>query len=135
MSTNGYFTFQQPSFQGSDSWRTVLASAHNGDAVVGTPLKNAIVQVSDMAYPVFSSISNISPLSNKIIGLVGKKIPAEKTTDALEKGMDGFLAIPDEKVSKFASTLKSSYEGVSSSSCDAIPALLGVDQVVSLPAV
>ena len=46
---------------------------------------------------------------------VTDKIPASKATSALDKGIDAFLAIPDEGITDFASRLKVSYEGVSSS--------------------
>jgi hypothetical protein len=45
------------------------------------------------------------------------------------------LSIPDCKLDKFASTVKGSYQGVLSASCDAIPLPLGVfDMVTSLEA-
>lgn len=90
------------------------------DAVSGTALEAAIVQVSDAAYPVFASIEDVSLLSGKLVGIVDKKIPVPKATEALDKGIDMFLAIPDDKVAKFASVLQSSYEGVSSDNCKAL---------------
>lgn len=87
------------------------------DAITG-PLETAIIQMSDAAYPVLSSLKDMSSLSNKLVKL-GDKIPAAKATSALDKGIDSFLAIPDEKVANFASTLQSSYEGVSGESCTA----------------
>jgi hypothetical protein len=110
------------------------------DAVSGTSLEAAIVQVSEAAYPVFRSIEDVSLLSSKLVSIVDKKIPVPKATEALDKGIDTFLAIPDDKVAKFASILQSSYEGVSNDNCKslsgtgtaaahfaAIPAVQGLD--------
>jgi hypothetical protein len=82
------------------------------DVIVGTPLEPVILQMGSASYPVFASINDISPLSNKLVSLFEKKMSVSKATEALDKGIDSFLAIPEDKVEKFVTTLRSSYQGV-----------------------
>mmetsp|Transcript_11905 Transcript_11905/g.18264 ORF Transcript_11905/g.18264 Transcript_11905/m.18264 type:complete len:284 (+) Transcript_11905:32-883(+) len=85
----------------------------------GSPLGNAIVQMSDASYPVLSSLSDdsVTMLGNKITKVVVEKIPPS----AIELGIDAFLGIPNEKVDKWTATLKQSYDGVTPDSCQSIP--------------
>ena len=97
------------------------APAVAADAVSGTPLEAPIVQISEAAWPVFNALPDVAPLAGKFLNLIDQKIPAAKGTDALNMGIDAFLAIPDEKIATFATTLSSSsYGGVSGDSCSAI---------------
>jgi hypothetical protein len=82
------------------------------DVIIGTPLEPVILQMGSASYPVFASIDDISPLSNKLVSIFEKKMSVSKATEALDKGLDSFLAIPDDKVEKFVTTLRSSYQGV-----------------------
>lgn len=98
------------------------APAVAADAVSGTPLEAPIVQISEAAWPVFNALPEVAPLAGKFLSVIDQKIPAAKATDALNKGIDAFLAIPDDKIATFATTLSaSSYGGVSGDSCSAIP--------------
>jgi len=92
------------------------------DTVEGS-LANAIVQISDTSYPVFASLSDegVTSFSNKVERLVTKKIPAAKASAAIERGIDAFMGIPNDKLEKWTATLKQSYDGVSSDSCNSIP--------------
>eukprot|EP00545_Synedropsis_sp_CCMP1620_P001341 CAMPEP_0119005202 /NCGR_PEP_ID=MMETSP1176-20130426/1581_1 /TAXON_ID=265551 /ORGANISM="Synedropsis recta cf, Strain CCMP1620" /LENGTH=287 /DNA_ID=CAMNT_0006956979 /DNA_START=16 /DNA_END=879 /DNA_ORIENTATION=+ len=101
------------------------------DIVFG-PLETAIIAASDATYPVLKSLTTetVSPLGTKIANLVNNKIAAAKLTAALDSGANALLSIPDEKLAKFATTVKESYQGVSSDFCTAIP--LPVDAINSL---
>jgi len=85
----------------------------------GSPLENAIVKMSDASYPVLSSLTddNVVSLGNKLTKVVVEKIPPS----AIELGIDAFLGIPSEKLDKWTTTLKQSYDGVSPDSCQSIP--------------
>mmetsp|Transcript_10246 Transcript_10246/g.14706 ORF Transcript_10246/g.14706 Transcript_10246/m.14706 type:complete len:306 (-) Transcript_10246:44-961(-) len=85
-------------------------------------LETAIVETSDATYPLLQSLSNsdvdlISPFANKLAGLLSSKIPAEKASNALDKGIDAFLGIPMEDIETFTGIVKSSYSGTSLDSC------------------
>ena len=60
------------------------APALAGDEVRGTALEPAISQLSEAAYPIVTSISDVSPLSSQFIKILDKKIPAAKATTALD---------------------------------------------------
>ena len=98
------------------------------DSIYGA-LETALVDASDATYPVLKSLTDetFSPLANKLVGLATKKMDAGKLAVALDRGADALLGIPDEKVEKFATTVKASYDGVSSSDCSAVP--LPVDAI------
>ena len=81
-------------------------------AISSDPLEAATINMADAAYPVLTSLGDISSLTNKLVKL-GNKISVSKTTGALDKGIDCFLAIPDKGVADFVTRLESSYEGVS----------------------
>ena len=97
------------------------APARAIDVVAGTALEAPIHQISEAAWPVVNALPDVAPLSSKFLGVVDKKIPGPKATEALTKGIEAFLAIPDDKITAFAATLQASYEGVSGDSCHAIP--------------
>ncbi|CAB9525903.1 expressed unknown protein [Seminavis robusta] len=106
------------------------------DVVTGTQVEAAIVQISKDAYPVLSSMQDVSPLTSKLMGIVDKKIPAAKASEALDKGIDSFLSIPDEKVSAFATVVQSAYTGVSGDSCQSLGGSAATSQqFASLPVV
>jgi hypothetical protein len=93
------------------------------DTTVAGSLQQAIIEASDATYPVLKSLTpeTVSPLANKIANLLTKKVSPERLSTALNSAANALLAIPDEKLDQFTQTVKASYEGVSSSSCSAIP--------------
>jgi hypothetical protein len=93
------------------------------DTTVAGSLQQAIVEASDATYPVLKSLTSetVSPLANKIANLLTKKVSPERLSMALDSAANALLAIPDEKLDQFTQTVKASYEGVSASSCSAIP--------------
>jgi hypothetical protein len=92
------------------------------DEIFGA-LETAIVDASDATYPVLKALTSdtLSPLANKVASIVTKKIPARKLTIAFESAVDALLSIPDDKLAKFTTTVKESYQGISSNDCSVIP--------------
>jgi hypothetical protein len=92
------------------------------DEIYGS-LETAIIQASDATYPVLKALTpeTAGPLANKIAKLLTSKVPAEKLATALDSTADTLLSIPDEKLGKFVATVKTSYEDISSDTCQSIP--------------
>jgi len=86
--------------------------------VLGTPLESKLASFGAASYPVFNSITNVSPLADKFLDLVDKKVKAPDAAEVAQKAVDGLLAIPDASVKKYSGVLKSTvYSGVSKNSC------------------
>eukprot|EP00550_Attheya_septentrionalis_P005938 CAMPEP_0198290076 /NCGR_PEP_ID=MMETSP1449-20131203/8057_1 /TAXON_ID=420275 /ORGANISM="Attheya septentrionalis, Strain CCMP2084" /LENGTH=232 /DNA_ID=CAMNT_0043988511 /DNA_START=157 /DNA_END=855 /DNA_ORIENTATION=+ len=92
------------------------------DEIYGS-LETAIIQASDATYPVLKALTpeTTGPLANKIAKLLTSKVPAEKLATALDSTADTLLSIPDDKLAKFVATVKTSYQDISSDSCQSIP--------------
>jgi len=88
-----------------------------------SPLDAALIEASDASYPVLKSLKSetVSPLANKIVNLFTNKVTPEKLTNLLEKGINAFLAIPDENLDSFTFTVKEAYTDVSTQSCNLVP--------------
>lgn len=86
--------------------------------VLGTPLETKLANFGRASYPVFNSITDVSPLADKFLDLVDKKVKAPDAVDVAQKAVDGLLAIPDAKVNEYGGILKQVvYSGVSPNSC------------------
>jgi hypothetical protein len=101
-------------------WGQPVAAA--SDVVYGN-LEKAIIDASDATYPVLKSLTTetITPFGNKVANILTKKMAAEKLSTVVDCAANALLSIPDDNLDKFASTVKESYQGVSSVSCDAVP--------------
>merc|ERR1711957_1141501 len=71
-----------------------IAVAADG-LVTGTPLESKLAAFGAASYPVFNSITDVSPLADKFLDLVDKKVKAPDAAELAQKGVDGLLAIPD----------------------------------------
>ena len=78
------------------------------DAIIGTPLETPVIQMSDATYPVLSSLGDMTSLTTKLITLLDTKMSQTKLNDAIDKGIDTFLSIPDDKIDIFTKTLQTS---------------------------
>jgi hypothetical protein len=86
--------------------------------VIGTPLEAKLAKFGAASYPVFNSISDVSPLADKFLDFVEKKIKAPDAADVAQKAVDGLLAIPDSSIAEYKGILKQVvYSGVSKDSC------------------
>jgi len=86
--------------------------------VLGTPLETKLAKFGAASYPVFNSITDVSPLADKFLELVDKKVKAPDAAEVAQKAVDGLLAIPDGKVNEYGGILKQVvYSGVSPNSC------------------
>merc|ERR1712008_519830 len=86
--------------------------------VLGTPLEAQLANFGAASYPVFNSITDVSPLVDKLVAFVDKKVKAPDAAELASTAVDGLLAIPDAKVSEYAGVLKQVvYSGVSSGTC------------------
>merc|ERR1711957_775402 len=86
--------------------------------VLGTPLEQSLSKFGAASYPVFNSITDVSPLADKFIEFVDKKVKAPDAAEVAQKAVDGLLAIPDSKISEYSGILKQVvYQGVSKDSC------------------
>jgi len=86
--------------------------------VFGSPLEAKLAKFGVVSYPVFNSISDVSPLADKFIEFTNNKIKAPDSADVAQKAVDGLLAIPDAKVNEYSGILKQVvYSGVKADSC------------------
>jgi len=86
--------------------------------VLGTPLETKLANFGAASYPVFNSITDVSPLAEKFVDFVDKKVKAPDAAELAQKAADGLLAIPDSKISEYSGILKQVvYSGVSKDSC------------------
>jgi len=86
--------------------------------VIGTPLETQLANFGAASYPVFNSISDVTPLTDKFLGFVDTKIKAPDVADVAAKAVDGLLAIPDAAITEYKGVLsKGVYAGVSNANC------------------
>merc|ERR1711957_1005945 len=86
--------------------------------VMGTPLETKLAAFGAASYPVFNSITDVSPLADKFLDFVDKKVKAPDAAELAQKAVDGLMAIPDSKISAYSGVLKQVvYSGVSKDSC------------------
>jgi len=86
--------------------------------VLGSPLEAKLAKFGVVSYPVFNSITDVSPLADKFIEFTNSKIKAPDAADVAQKAVDGLLAIPDAKVNEYSGILKQVvYSGVKADSC------------------
>jgi len=86
--------------------------------VLGAPLEDKLANFGKASYPVFNSITDVSPLADKFVEFLDKKVAPPDAADVATKAVDGLLAIPDGKVSEYGGILKQVvYKGVSKESC------------------
>jgi len=86
--------------------------------VTGTPLETKLAAFGAASYPVFNSITDVSPLADKFLEFVDKKIKAPDQAELAQKAVDGLLAIPDSSIMEYKGILKQVvYSGVTPNSC------------------
>jgi len=86
--------------------------------VLGTPLETKLANFGAASYPVFNSISDVSPLADKFLVFLDTKVKAPDAAEVAQKAVDGLLAIPDSSISEYKGILKQVvYSGVSKDSC------------------
>jgi len=86
--------------------------------VLGTPLETQLANFGAASYPVFNSITDVSPLAEKFVTFVEKKVKAPDAAELAQKAVDGLLAIPDAKISEYSGILKQVvFTGVSKDTC------------------
>jgi len=85
--------------------------------VVGTPLETKLANFGAASYPVFNSITDVSPLADKFLNLVDTKVKAPDVAEVAQKAVDGLLAIPDSAISDYRGVLKKVYSEVPKNSC------------------
>merc|ERR1711935_208357 len=90
-----------------------------GDSLVmGTPLETKLANFGAASYPVFNSITDVSPLADKFVEFLEKKVKAPDAADVATKAVDGLLAIPDGSINEYKGVLKQVvYSGVNKDSC------------------
>jgi len=86
--------------------------------VLGTPLETKLANFGAASYPVFNSITDVSPLADKFVAFVDTKVKAPDAAELAQKAVDGLLAIPDSSIAEYKGVLKQVvYSGVSKDSC------------------
>jgi len=94
------------------------AVAADSGLVLGTPLESKLAKFGAASYPVFNSITDVSPLADKFLEFVDKKIKAPDQAELAQKAVDGLLAIPDSSIMEYKGILKQVvYSGVTPNSC------------------
>jgi len=88
------------------------------NVIIGTPLETKLANFGAASYPVFNSISDVSPLADKFLELVDKKVKPDDAANVAVKAVDGLLAIPDSSVLEYSGVLKQAvFSGVKPASC------------------
>jgi len=86
--------------------------------VIGTPLETKLANFGAASYPVFNSITDVSPLADKFVDFLDKKVKAPDAAEVAQKAVDGLLAIPDSSIAEYKGILKQVvFSGVSKDSC------------------
>jgi len=86
--------------------------------VIGTPLETALTKFGAASYPVFNSITDVSPLADKFVEFIDKKVKAPDVAAVAQTTVDGLLAIPDSSINEYQGILKQVvYSGVSKNTC------------------
>lgn len=86
--------------------------------VLGTPLESQLANFGAASYPVFNSITDVTPLFDKLLAFVDKKVKPEDAASLAQTAVDGLLAIPDAEISAYSGVLKQVvYSGVSKDTC------------------
>jgi len=86
--------------------------------VLGTPLEQSLSKFGAASYSVFNSVTDVSPLADKFIEFVDKKVKAPDAADVTNKAVDGLLAIPDSSIAEYKGILKQVvYSGVNKDNC------------------
>jgi len=86
--------------------------------VLGTPLETKLANFGAASYPVFNSITDVSPLADKFVDYVDAKVKAPDAAELAQKAVDGLLAIPDTAVTEYKGILKQVvFAGVSKDNC------------------
>jgi len=86
--------------------------------VLGTPLETKLANFGAASYPVFNSITDVTPLFDKFVDFVDKKVKAPDAADVAAKAVDGLLAIPDSEINEYRGVLKQVvYSGVTKDNC------------------
>lgn len=90
---------------------------------VSPPVEAALIEASDATYPILKTLTpeTISPVSNSIVKLLGKKVAPDKFANLLSKGIDVILSISDEELATFTTSVKDAYGEMSAYSCDLVP--------------
>jgi len=74
--------------------------------VTGTPLESKLVQFGAASYPVFNSITDVSPLADKFLEFLDKNIKTPDAAEVARSAVDGLLAIPDSAITEYSDVLK-----------------------------
>jgi len=86
--------------------------------VLGTPLETKLANFGSASYSVFNSVNDVSPLVDKFLDLVDKKVKPEDAALVAQTGVDGLLAIPDNVITEYSGVLKQVvYSGVNKNTC------------------
>jgi len=87
-------------------------------AVAAEGLDTQLAQFGAASYPVFNSITDVSPLADEFVAFINQKVKAPDAEAVIQKAVDGLLAIPDSKIQDYSEILKKEvYRGVSKGSC------------------
>jgi hypothetical protein len=86
--------------------------------VLGTPLEQSLSKFGAASYSVFNAATDVSPLADKFIEFVDKKVKDADAADVTNKAVDGLLAIPDSSIAEYKGILKQVvYSGVNKDNC------------------
>jgi len=118
-----------------------LPSPATAADLMGTPLEARLSQFGAASYPVFNSVSDVSPLAERFVDFIETKIRPADAGAVAEKAVDGLLAIPDSSVQEYSGVLRQVvYGGVNRNSCvvmngsgKAVASLFGSDPLRSVP--
>jgi len=100
------------------SLATPAEAATSPSPIVGTPLETSLAKFGAASYPVFNSVADASPLVDKLLTFVDKKVKAPDAAGLAQTAVDGLLAIPDKSITTYTGVLKTKvYAGVDKSTC------------------
>uniref|UniRef100_A0A7S1FUP2 Uncharacterized protein n=1 Tax=Corethron hystrix TaxID=216773 RepID=A0A7S1FUP2_9STRA len=123
----------RPAYVPSQKFRTWTKATVTGAAVcifaagpalaVAPMLEAALIEASDASYPILRSLTpeTLNPFPETLVGILEKRVPADRLTNLIDKGISAFLSIPETNVAAFVKATEDATAGLSPESCDLVP--------------
>jgi len=101
----------------------IFAFAAGPALAVAPALEAALIEASDASYPILQTLrpETISPFPEALVGILEKRVPPEKITNLIDKGISAFMSIPDADLAAYVKIAGDATAGLSPESCDLVP--------------
>jgi hypothetical protein len=84
-------------------------------------IESVIVESTEAAYPIIGALDEGFPGFTELLGKIILDIGPKKLGPAIDRGVDVFNSVPDEKVKAFNGVVKEAFAGLSTDSCTLVP--------------